>query len=194
MTIKYNRNGTVRLYWNKNDSRQYGLLINEIEPPAREPEENSYLSAMSQFGITKDTVGVHTFDLADETELDVVDRVIRAIEEADKYFAFVKMDKEGGYDGFFVSDEKPDPAYATFNLDTLKWDLPKNLDNLKARDALLERQGAIFAELDALDKKIIRPMTEGEPEEVEKIVAEKKEKRAELKKIAADLKKLSALE
>ena len=188
---EYNKDGTARLIWNKQDSRKYVILTNPHEPPEREPIENSYLMGMLQFSTSREFVGVHTFDLSKKKDCAVVDNVIKAIENVQLYYAYVKMNGSGEFESFFISDEKPDTEYATFNIDTLKWDLPDNVVLLRERAELTQKHMAISQELEALDKKLIRPLAEGETERIKEIVASKKPLRDEITRTAARLAELS---
>lgn len=143
--ITYNPRGTARLFWNKTNPVQLGILINELYGPNIEPKENAYLRGMETFGLPREFVGVHTFDLTKDADCATVEKVIKAIEDGgNQYVAFVRtMTKDPDpnnlgaieYVGFYLSDEKPDPKYATFNPATLVWDLPENIVDLRFADA-----------------------------------------------------------
>ncbi|GHV45302.1 hypothetical protein FACS1894204_04070 [Synergistales bacterium] len=159
--IKYSKGGTVRLFWLKADSRKYGIQINEQEPPERDPELNARLSGANAFGVTTGEVGSYTFDLADETDIAAVDAIIGTIDSNDGVrFAFVKQTAEGEYEGFYVSDIAPDPEYSTFNMETLSWDTPENVGELKANRAkeedLTRREAEALRLIETLENKSLR--------------------------------------
>lgn len=206
MERRYSREGTARVFWNKMNSAQYNLQINPFEPPEREPEINAYFACMSSFGIPRELVGIHAFDLASDKDCKVLDTIIKALEEEYKYFACVRQTPEGEYDGFYISAEKPDD-YAAFNLETLEWDLPENLETLKQLDYLRERENTLRSSLSANDQKMIRPLsalignwlegTEPDPEErefFERYMAEKLEMRDSLTSLLAELAELEEAE
>jgi hypothetical protein len=158
--INYNSTGTVRLFWNRLNKNMYGLHINEIEPPDREPINNAVLAGSNSFGIDCNYIKVYTFDVTKLEERNVVNKIIRVLENPNNFYSFVQVDQYEDYTGVFISEESPDPKYATFNVETNEWDLPENYVALKTTDDLNTRKEEILKEIEKIELKSIRSLEE----------------------------------
>jgi len=91
---------TIRLFWDKNDLKRFGLQLNQIEPSELDPEINAYLAGMERLEIAREQVVIYTFDLENHAHVKVIEDINTAINNPNDYTGAVKVDKDGNYNGF----------------------------------------------------------------------------------------------
>jgi hypothetical protein len=157
--ITYNINGTVRLYWNKENISQLGIYINENELPQNDPEINAIYSAMNQFNIEESLIDIYTFDLQSSGDIKIINDLInKSFESPQEYITFIKLDENNNYETVYISSKNPDIEYANFNIDSLSWNLPENYEIIKQINDLTKEKNIIIDKITEIEQNSLRSL------------------------------------
>lgn len=165
--VKFNAKGTVRIFWDKADPTKFGLQINELEPPEKDPEINAKFAGKDQFGVNMERIGVKTMNLTDPDDLETTKALvdfINKIESAKKevcIFAFVNQTEKGEYNGVFMSEpiEHDYPDMVHFDMGSKKWVVPteEEVTKRKINDTKAFKESQIMSIFSVVDRDLARP-------------------------------------
>lgn len=175
--FSYNKDGTARIVWKKDNPGQLVLHVNEHEAPDRDPEVNAIFQAQNRFGGKLGDYEVYTIDFSKEKDIEAIENFARIINEPMLYASQVKFTDDGKFDTIRISEKNPDPEFAQFNPETFSWDLPENYNAIQEDRKTEEEERTLLGEIGQIEHSSIRSLSAI----VEALVSGKKPNEEDLK-------------